>query len=663
MARDFAAAMEALGDGDGEGTAEWLELRARAAYGNGAYEEAVTSWERLHTLHRTAGERVPAARAAVMTAMLLLIDAGILSTVRGWVRRAERLLDGEAETSVHALIHAVLAYERFFSGELNEAAPHCAEAIRLGEQFDVMPAIAIGRTAAGRIAVLHGDVDAGLAQLDEVSAQLMSGEVDDLTTGMIFCELICAAQGLLRYDLAREWTDAMHRWGVRGAVGAIRGRCRVHQAELLRLSGPCAAAEREALLACEELRPWLRREYGWPLVELALTRLRRGDLAGAEETFIAAEAHAWPPNPGLALLRLEQGDLESAWVEITAAIAHPVDAPSKEYPPFGDLRMAPLYDALSEISAARADPSAAGEAAEALQRSATRYRSPALAAAAHLAVARLKLMTGDQAAAIIAAGSAVVMYATLEAPYDVARSRVVLADAHEASGNKDAARRERSAARADYARYGADGRVATLDKSSESGLLQRSLTATTHNGTFRRDGPTWIVELGGHAVRIKDRKGLRYLSRMLAEPGREFHVLDLVAVESGTLRSVGTATAGLPVLDDAARDAYRRRLADIDDDAQDAAQMNDLGRLAKAEIDRQYLVEELARAVGLGGRQRRTGESSERARTAVARALRHALDDLATQHRPAAEHLRSSVRTGAYCSYSPDPLAAVDWSP
>ena len=74
----------------------------------------------------------------------------------------------------------------------------------LGEQLDVMAAVAIGRTATGRIAVLDGDVDDGLSQLDEVAALLMSGDVDDLTTGMMFCELICAAQALLRTDLARE---------------------------------------------------------------------------------------------------------------------------------------------------------------------------------------------------------------------------------------------------------------------------------------------------------------------------------------------------------------------------------------------------------------------------------------------------------------------------
>src|SRR5680860_1172989 len=105
---------------------------------------------------------------------------------------------------------------------------------------------------------------------------------------MMYCELICAAQGLALHHRAREWTEAMERWRHGVAFGGINGRCRVHRAELLRISGPCDLAEQEALLACEELRPWMRREFGWPLAEFGTIRLRRGDLTGAAEAFAAA---------------------------------------------------------------------------------------------------------------------------------------------------------------------------------------------------------------------------------------------------------------------------------------------------------------------------------------------------------------------------------------
>ena len=228
----------------------------------------------------------------------------------------------------------------------------------------------------------------------------MSGEVDPLTTGMMYCELICAAQGLARHDRAREWTEVMERWRHGAAVGGINGRCRVHRAELLRISGPCDLAEAEALRACEELRPWMRREFGWPLVELGTIRLRRGDWAGAEEAFVAAGEHAWSPHPGLALLRLAKGDVDSAAALIAEAIAHPFATPSKERPPFGDLRLAPLLDAQAEIAAAAGDVDTARRAADQLASIAASYHSRAIDASAALAGARAALLDGDLAQAI-----------------------------------------------------------------------------------------------------------------------------------------------------------------------------------------------------------------------------------------------------------------------
>jgi hypothetical protein len=443
----------------------------------------------------------------------------------------------------------------------------------------------------------------------------------------------------------------------------------VHQAELLRISGPGDAAEREALQACAELRPWMRREFGWPLAELGTARLRRGDLAGAEEAFVAADDHGWPPHPGLALVRLEHGDVDRAAQLIAAAIAHPVEAPSKEMPPFGDLRLYPLLDAQAEIAAAAGDRAAVAAAADRLTAIARRYPGPALAAAADLARARAALLAGDAAGAVALARTAAAEFAGLGASFDAARAREIAADAYSATGDAEAARLELAAAQRAYAAYGAELRAARAAQRLAGTAAARAPLPAGRRGTFRADGPTWVIELGGTAARVKDLKGVRYLHRLVAEPGREFHVLDLIAVEHGTLRGRRDAdpaagrgdAAGLPALDRTALEAYRRRLAEVDEDIEEATRLNDLGRLAKAEADREYLVREVARAAGLGGRLRMIGGSAERARTSVARSLRYALAELATSHPPAADHLRTSVRTGAYCSYQPDPYARVDW--
>lgn len=670
QASDWAAALRLLDEaGDEAQGVSALELRAMASYGNGDFEAAVSVWEGLHDRFVGEGDQLNAARAAVMVAMFLLIDTGLMATVRAWLRRAEQLLEDHDGTPVHALVAAVRTYERFMCGDLVESARQAKVAIGLGRRNDVDAATVIGRTAAARVKVIMGDIDEGMAELEELGALLTAGATDPLTTGMMYCELICAAQGLAMYDRAREWTEVMDRWRGAGAIGGIDGRCRVHRAELLRLSGPCEEAEAEALRACETLRPWMRREFGWPLAELGTIRLRKGDLAGAEEALLEADRHTWSPQPSLALLRLEQGNPAAALRLITDAVDHPLDIPSKEQPPYGELRLAPLLDAQAEIAQALGDGRTARAAAERLGRIAQRYSSRALAASADLARARAELIEGDHAAAIASARSAAAVWAEIGAPFETAVIRTVTAEAYERQGNLDAALLEWRAAEAGFAGFGARLRA------ERSGDRARSLLgevppdppagatpAAVRVGVFRADQGTRLVGLDGVTATMADLVGLRYVARLLAEPGREFHALDLTAVEQGTLPGARVAVAeGLPVLDDQARRAYRRRLADIEEDIEDATARNDLGRLALAERDREYLLAELRRAVGLDHRPRTTGGSAERARSSVTRSIRYGLGRLGDHQPDLASHLERRILTGMYCSYRPDPLFVVAW--
>jgi hypothetical protein len=236
---------------------------------------------------------------------------------------------------------------------------------------------------------------------------------------------------------------------------------------------------------------------------------------------------------------------------------------------------------------------------------------------------------------------------------------------------------ERRAARATFEAFGAEGWAEQVDRLL-AGPTAPAPATTGDEATagdeaparFTCDGDTRTVTYGGRTVLVHDLKGCRYLARLLAEPGRELHVLDLVAVEHGTLPVgphgsgddvAGDAGAGLPVLDDEAREAYRRRLAEVDEDIDDATRLHDLGRLELAQRDRDYLITELSRAVGLGGRARTVGGTAERARTSVTRSIRYSIGRLAEHHPELAAHLDQAVRTGTYCSYTPDPRLPIAW--
>jgi tetratricopeptide (TPR) repeat protein len=474
-----------------------------------------------------------------------------------------------------------------------------------------------------------------------VGVAAISGDLDALSTGLVYCELVCALQGLAQYDVAEEWTDAMERWCRTNAIGSLHGRCRVHRAEILRLRGACDEAEREALVACQELTPYLRREMGWPLSELGRIRLRKGDIDGAEEALLAAHRVGWDPQPGLALVRLARGEPAAAAAAIRDALERPSRVPSKELPPHTDLQRAPLLDAQVEIEVAGGDLGRARAAADELEQVAARFQSKALVAAATLARGRVRLAERDAAEAQRCCSEAARLWNEIGAPYEAALARMVLAAALRAGGREDHAVLELQAART------------TLDR------IEVAASATAETNVFRREGDYWLVVFDGQTVRVRDLKGIRYLAQLLANPGREIHVLDLVAGETGQSLALGDAGA---MLDERAKTAYRRRLTEIDDDIDQARALEDAVREAQADAERDFLVRELARAVGLGGRDRPATSASERARSGVTRAVRQGIAQL-DEHNPAlGEHLNQAIRTGTYCAYVPGPSAPAAWT-
>jgi len=564
-----------------------LPVLAEVAYAAGHLDVTIEAWERAYAWCVEAGDTDAAAGAAVRVAMHLLFDTALMAPVRGWLARAERHLEGRGETPASAWLAAVRAYERMLTGDLPDARPWARRAIELGSKHEPA-ACALGRVAEARLLILDGDVEQGLALLDEVGVATVSGDLDPLSTGVVYCELVCALQGLAQYDVAEEWTETMELWCKTDAIGSVRGRCRVHRAEILRLRGHAARQRQRPLSACEELRPYLRREMGWPLSELGRIRFRRGDIEGAEDAFLAAHRAGSDPQPGLALVRLAQGDAAAAAASIRDALEHPTRVPFKERPPDTDLQRAPLLEAQVEIEIAAGSIGRARSAADELTRVAARFKSKALIASATLAHGRLRLAAGDAADAGRLCAEAARLWSDVGAPYEAALARAGFAEALRASGNDRRAASELAAARTvlDEIAAGREaddvGPVEPDDGAEELALTDLSV--------FRREGDYWSVVFEGRTVRVRDLRGIRYLARLLADPGREFHVLALVAAESGqTSGAESDRAAGRShtspgdageMLDARAKNAYRRHLAEIEDDIDQARAFGDSERAA-----------------------------------------------------------------------------------
>lgn len=657
---DLSAAFDAFMAADSVEPLGLLDLPvlADAAYATGHLDTTIEAWERLHTASLEAGDRMTAANAAVHVALHLLIDTGLLASVRGWALRTERLLVDADEGPVHAWLAVVHMYERLLSGDAEDARSWTRRAIEIGTEHGQPAAVALGRVAEARCVIFDGDLEGGLALLDEAAIAALSGELDPISAGVLWCELICACQGLGQRERAEEWTTLMERWRDSSGVGSFGGRCRVHRAELLRMRGTLAEAEEEALRACEELRPYLRLEFGWPLTELGRIRLLGGDLGGAEEALLAAHHIGWEPQPELALLWLAQGDADGAAAAIRDAVESPLNVPSKELPPKTELRLAPLLVAQVEIALSVGDLETARTASKALDRIAGLYASKALGAGAALARGRVLLAEGQTASAKKDLKDALRFWSEIGAPYEAAQAREALAAAYRSEGNEDRAILELQAARAAFKHVDvgdeALGHARTEPSGTSTTIAQRSAgqTSAPPANVLRNEGDYWSITFEGRTQRIRDLVGLRYIAMMLADPGREFFVLDLVA--SGDRGPSGDAGA---LLDASAKEAYKRRLTEIEEDLADADSEGDTERSARVNEERDFLIRELARAVGLSGRDRRAGDASERARASVTRAIRHAMARASVNDPDLGEHFERTIRTGTYCTYLPDPRA------
>ena len=191
----------------------------------------------------------------------------------------------------------------------------------------------------------------------------------------------------------------------------------------------------------------------------------------------------------------------------------------------------------------------------------------------------------------------------------------------------------------------------SLDTGSHRAPIRTGGAGPDEGNVFRRDGDAWVLSFADETVQLRDAKGLRYLARLLADPGREIHVSDLAGDGAGVAGRSGPVDV---VIDDAAARAYRDRITELERELAEARDWNDSERAARAEIEIDAVTDQLSSAYGLSGRTRTTGDPAERVRKAVTNRIKDSLGRIAVEHEPLGRHLANSVRTGTFCSYAPE---------
>jgi DNA-binding CsgD family transcriptional regulator len=456
-----------------------LELLARSAYMVGRDDDYVRCLERAHHGHLDGGE-VPAAARCTWWIGHNLLMRGESARAAGWFSRGDRLLDQVGRDCVehgYLLIPVLLRT----SGDGRAAYSTATEIAAIGERYGDRDLVTIARMGQGHALVLQGRTEEGFRLVDETMVAVITGELSPIVAGIVYCNTITFCQDAYDVRRAREWTSALTEWCAgQPDMVAHTGVCLVHRAEVMQLQGAWGAALDEVQRAGERLHSGAlnQRRAGSAFYREGEIRRLQGRFEAAEDAYRVASRLGFDPQPGLALLRLTQGNGAAA----AAAIGRVMD--QTEEP----LKRAGVLPACVEIMLAVGDIERARLASSELDAIAEAHSSDLLRALAAHAGGELLLAEGDPRAALSLLSRALSTWQDIEAPYEAARTRVLLGMACRLLGDNDAAALELEGARTIFDQLGAGPDVTRLDllatpaesRKCAHGLSPRELEVLRH---------------------------------------------------------------------------------------------------------------------------------------------------------------------------------------
>jgi DNA-binding NarL/FixJ family response regulator len=435
---------------------EDLELLATSAYMLGRDDDHLGVLERAHHGYLDGAETLRAVRCAFWIGLTLLLRDE-MSRATGWFARAQRLLErDEGDCVERGYLLIPLVIQRAARADWKAAAESAAEAAEIGERFADLDLLAMAVHEQGHALVRQGRAEEGLRLLDEAMVAVTGGELSPIAAGLVYCSVIGYCQDLYELRRASEWTAALTRWCEdQPDMVAHTGVCLVHRAEILELQGAWREALEEARRARERCERGMVNQaaIGQAVYRQGELKRLRGDFPAAEEAYREASRYGCEPQPGLALLRLSQGNTDAALAAIRRVLGETSDP----------LKRARLLSAQLEITLAVDDVEAARCACCELGEVASGYQCVVLAAMASRARGAVALAEGDPSAALVALRQACRAWQELEAPYELARLRVLVGLACRALGDEDAAALELEAAGSVFQQLGAAPDLAQLD--------------------------------------------------------------------------------------------------------------------------------------------------------------------------------------------------------
>ncbi len=471
--RSWSLARECLSTADLSAPLDGEDLTklAQAGYLVGQDDESADAWARSSQWFANAGDAPRAARCAFWAAFQLF-NAGEDARGGGWLAQSISILDDyNGECVERGYITASMGIQQTAMGDFESARQSFTDSTEAAVRFSDPDLLAMSQLGMGHVHLLTGQDAAGGACFDEVMVAATTDRLSTVVTGLVYCATIMACQEMYDVQRATEWTRALSRWcEEQPDLVPFRGQCLVHRSQLMQLHGDWADAMREVGVARTRLEePGRQPAVGLAYYQQGELHRVRGEFTQAETAYQAANQHGHRPQPGLAMLWLAQGRVDAA----ATAVGQALDEAHER------LARARLLPACVEISlAAGAVERASGEA-EQLAAIATDLDTPLMRATSASALGAVELQSGATGAGLTTLMRAWGLWQAIEAPYEAARTRVLIGRARESLGDLDSARMEFDAAQWVFQQLGAAHDLAELQRltHARTGPSNAALTA------------------------------------------------------------------------------------------------------------------------------------------------------------------------------------------
>jgi DNA-binding CsgD family transcriptional regulator len=464
--------------------------------------EGVALKERSYACFQRAGDVCRAADTALWLSVEYSTSYGSEAVANGWFRRAERLLEDAPLCVARAELEVLRGWR---AADPPVAEQHYVRAFRLAQELGY-PGMEIRVLAQlGMLKVSLGQLDEGMALLDEVAAAATGGELrSPRQIGSTCCSVLSACDQTSDFERAVQWCRRMIDLTERLRYTPLLPWCRAIYAGTLIQAGDWERAEEELRAALQAYGGSGRPMAVYPLARLAELRLRQGRIEEAVPLVSGHEDHPRAVEVGIELL-IERGELGLAeerleWRLHSLAADHP--------------RATPLLRLLVDLRLRKGDAGGAREASDRLMKLAQVLGNPVSIGTAEFWVARVHAAGGD-AAASAHFEMAFETFRRLGMPHEEARARLGLACELAAQGSAELALAEARSALEIFERLGA-----RRDVDAAAALL-RSLGAASRAGPrglgklTRRERE--VLELLGYGLSNPDIAERLFISPKTAE--------------------------------------------------------------------------------------------------------------------------------------------------